>query len=75
MRALSALCELQKVFKKEVHRSKTEEKLREIQSKYNIRRGADDEEEESQDVDEDNSGESEVEMSDLTESGTCCYLP
>ena len=74
MRALSALCELQKVFKKEVHRSKTEEKMREIQSKYNIGRGAD-EEEESQDVDEDSSGESEVEMSDLTESGTCCYVP
>ena len=67
MRALSALCELQKLFKKEGHRSKTEEKLKEIQSKYNIGKGADSEDE-SQDVDQ-GSGESEAEISDLTESG------
>ena len=68
MRSLSSLCELQKLFKKEGHRSKTEEKLREIQSKYNLGCGVG-EEEESQDIDEASSGESDIEMSDLTESG------
>ena len=67
MRSLSALCELQKLFKKDSHRQKTEDKLKETQSKYNIGKGADSEDE-SQDVDPD-SEEEIVEMSDLTESG------
>lgn len=55
------------MFKKEGHRSKTEEKLTEIQDRYNIGKGAD-LEDESQDVDQ-SSEDEDVEMSDLTESG------
>ena len=55
------------MFKKEGHRSKTEEKLREIQGRYNIGKGADIEDE-SQDFDQ-SSEDEDVEMSDLTESG------
>ena len=65
-----ALCELQKLFKKDLHKTKTEAKLAEIRSKFNLPKGID-LEEESQDME--GSSEEEVEMSDLTESGMVRY--
>ena len=66
-----ALCELQKLFKKDLHKTKTEAKLAETRSKFNLPTGAD-LEEESQEM-EGSSEEEEVEMSDLTESGMVRY--